>query len=122
MSNFQLHKGKFTTVGIILVDYDGNVDLTTPIQFGQTGPGALLIEPFSSAPSNRDFYVSVQASATQSSTGTVSLSANIPATGSGVGGPAVQKGVALAIDAVVPVDQRDATLVAPSTELPLPHA
>ena len=107
-------------VGISLTDYDGNPDFTTAITVGQTGQ-SLTVEPVSSGPSNRDFYVSVPGSATLSATTTVVLSANIPATGSGTGSGSVQKQANHVIDAVVPIDHRAAAPTGPSAEQSLPH-
>ena len=120
--NPQIHKGNYVVVGIVLTDYDGNVDTTTAITV--SAPSGLLVEPVASGASNRSFYVSVPSAATLSASNLiVSLAATIAATGTGVGAPPVTKNVAFTFDTVVPVDHR-AAAVAPSTptaESPLPH-
>lgn len=120
--NPQIHKGNYVIVGIVLTDYDGNVDSTTAITV--SAPSGLVVEPVASGASNRSFYVSVPASATTSQTAlVVGLSATIAATGSGAGAPPVTKGVSFTFDTVVPVDHRAAAIApgTPSAEQPLPH-
>jgi len=120
MANFLLHKGNYTTIGVALTDYDGNPDLTTAIVVSQTG--SLVVEPVSSGATNRSFYVSVLPGATVGQNGVqVNLSAQIPATGSGAGAGVATKVVTHMIDAIVPIDHREAVPVPATTEQPLPH-
>lgn len=123
MPNFLLHKGNYTIVGIALTDYDNNPDTTTAISTPALTPAnSLLVEPVSPGPGNRSWYVSVPAGSLSSQAGILlTLSATIPATGSGAGSPAKFVQVSHTIDTSVPVDHRAATPVAPSAEQPLPH-
>lgn len=120
--NPQIHKGNYVGIGVILTDYDGNVDATTAITM--SAPSGLLVEPAAAGAANRTFYVSVPITATLSLINQqVTLSAIIPATGSGAGAPNAAKAVSFTFDTVVPVDHRAAAAApgTPSAELPLPH-
>lgn len=117
-----LHKGNYTIIGIVLTDYDGNVDATTAITV--SAPPGLMVEPFAAGAANRMFYVTVPPAATQSQVSqNVALSATIPATGSGAGAPNVTKQVMFTFDTVIPVDHRAAAAApgTPSAEQTLPH-
>lgn len=120
--NALIHKGNYVVLGIVLTDYDGNIDTTTAVSAGATT--GLLVEPAAAGAANRTWYVSVPTAATVSQTGqTVTLSATIQATGSGVGAPPVTKQISFSFDTVVPVDHRAiaAAVDSPSVEAPLPH-
>jgi len=120
--NPQIHKGNYAIIGIVLTDYDGNVDSTTAITM--SAPGSLVVEPAAPGAANRIFYVSVPVSATTSSPGQqVGLLATIPASGSGAGAPNVIKSVTFIFDTVVPIDHRAAAAApgTPGAEQPLPH-
>ena len=117
-----LHKGNYAAIGIVITDYDNNVDTTTAVS--ASAPAGLVVEAAAAGASNRTWYISVPAAATTSATNqTVTLSATIPATGSGTGAPPTNKQLMFTFDTVVPVDHR-AVAAAPGTptaEQPLPH-
>src|SRR5882672_4908294 len=96
LMNPQIHKGNYAIIGIVLTDYDGNVDSTTAITMSAT----------TSSPGQQ-----------------VGLLATIPASGSGAGAPNVIKSVTFIFDTVVPIDHRAAAAApgTPGAEQPLPH-
>lgn len=117
-----IHKGNYVVIGVILTDYDNNVDTTTAVSVGATS--GLLVEPAAAGAANRVWYVSVPPAATLSLTGqVVTLTATIQASGTGAGAPPVTKQITFTFDTVVPVDHRAMAAAAgsPSAEQPLPH-
>lgn len=105
-------------------DLDGNgqlvADTTAVVAHGESP--SLLVEPVSSAPGNREFYVSVKTNETTSKVSQgVNLTANIPADGLGAGAPDLQAAQSFTFDTVIPVDHRGSSRMEPTPVLPLPH-
>lgn len=128
MSNFEIPKGTFTTIGITLYKYDLDgssqlvPDLTSPVSVQLGAPTALVVEPVSAAASNRGFYVSVKSTeTTNKSDQGMNLTASIPADGLGTGAPALGVLQQFSFDTVVPVDHRGSVKTGPSAVQPLPH-
>lgn len=122
-ANTLLHRvagvSEYSIVGADLVTCDGTPDTTTVLTPSSTSTD-IRITPV--AGDNRSFYVDISPAATTSRTNvTVSLSANIPSSGSCAGQPAVLRTVQYAFDISLPPDLRAMTPRAVGAVTPGPH-